>query len=272
MTSPSNQYLSNADNVLSNKFVRDGYIINLVEDLHQLDKIREFVENLGRDHLGKERLKGETDFFNLTHQHLAVSELNELRLSVINGLRAADWFKPAYYALAREAIHAIVGNELAMQRGINLSIQIPNDDSSLLPMHADVLNGDSCFEVVLWVPLVDCYRTKSMYILSPERTSAIFNDFKKYDGQTADVIFETIKPHIEWLEVPYGSYLLFSQNLLHGNLVNEEPETRWSMNCRFKSLLSPYADKKFGEFFEPITMRAATRIGLKFKEPSLDDV
>ena len=56
-----------------------------------------------------------------------------------------------------------------MQKNINLSIQMPGDDSSMLPVHADVLNGDSPFEVVLWVPLVDCHATKSMYILSPEQ-------------------------------------------------------------------------------------------------------
>ena len=45
----------------------------------------------------------------------------------------------------------IVGNELVMQKSINLSIQLPNDDSSLLPIHADVWSGDSPFEVVAWV-------------------------------------------------------------------------------------------------------------------------
>ena len=49
---------------------------------------------------------------------------------------------------------------------------------------------------------------------------------------------------------PYGKVLLFSQNLMHGNRINQEPETRWSMNCRFKSLFSPYAEKRLGEFFE----------------------
>ena len=29
------------------------------------------------------------------------------------------------------------------------------------------------------------------------------------------------------------------------------------MNCRFKAVFTPYADKQLGEFFEPITLRAA---------------
>ena len=54
-----------------------------------------------------------------------------------------------------------------MQRRINLSIQMPADDSSLLATHSDVWSGDSPFEVVVWVPLVDVFRTKSMYLLPP---------------------------------------------------------------------------------------------------------
>ena len=63
--------------------------------------------------------------------------------------------------------------------------------------------------------------------------------------------------------------LVFTQNILHGNRVNLEPETRWSSNSRFKSLLSPYADKKLGEFFEPIAIRPATRLGLRYRLPEV---
>ena len=50
-----------------------------------------------------------------------------------------------------------------MQNRINLSIQLPKDKGSLLDTHADTWNGNSPFEIVVWVPLVDCYKTKSMY-------------------------------------------------------------------------------------------------------------
>ena len=54
---------------------------------------------------------------------------------------------------------------------------------------------------------------------------------------------------------------------MHGNRVNETRETRWSMNCRFKGVFTPYAEKNLGEFFEPITLRAASRIGLSYELP-----
>ena len=32
-------------------------------------------------------------------------------------------------------------------------------------MHADTFNGESPFEVVAWLPLVDCYKTKVCTLL-----------------------------------------------------------------------------------------------------------
>ena len=43
------------------------------------------------------------------------------------------------------------------------------------------------------------------------------------------------------------------------------------MNCRFKSLFSPYGDKKLGEFFEPISIKPATQIGFNYKIPSIGE-
>ena len=67
--------------------------------------------------------------------------------------------------------------------------------------------------------------------------------------------------------MPYGSVLLFNQNLMHGNRINREGSTRWTMNCRFKALFSPYAGKRLGEFFEPITVRPASRVGMSHELP-----
>ena len=73
----------------------------------------------------------------------------------------------------------IVGNELAMQNNINLSIQIPNDESSLLPIHSDTWSGDSPFETVLWLPMVNCYKTKSMFILDAKKMNKFNKNVKE---------------------------------------------------------------------------------------------
>ena len=164
-------------------------------------------------------------------------------------------------------LETIVGNELAMQRRLNLSIQLPGDDSSLLAVHADVWDGDSPFEVVVWLPFVDCFNTKTMFLLPPEQGRAVEARMADFDGGDTDALFADIEDDLVWLDVPYGKVLLFNQNLMHGNRINREGGTRWTMNCRFKGLFSPYAGKRLGEFFEPITIRAASRVGMSYELP-----
>jgi len=41
------------------------------------------------------------------------------------------------------------------------------------------------------------------------------------------------------------------------------------MNCRFKGVFTPYGDKKIGEFFEPITLKAASQKGMSYRLPDI---
>lgn len=252
---------------LGQQFLDNGYVIVPAEDATVLTKIRAMAMSLASKHLDITEPDDAGHFLNTLHEKIGVDALNALRLAVFNGLNAEPWFRPGYFSLARRTLEILVGNELAMQRRVNLSIQLPNDSSSLLPVHADVWSGDSPFEVVLWVPLVDCRRTKSMYLMPPVRDRAFQERMKAYAEKSPEDIFAAIADDVAWMEVPFGHVLIFSQTLMHGNRVNIEPETRWTMNCRFKSVFSPYADKKLGEFFEPISIRAASRIGLDYDLP-----
>jgi sporadic carbohydrate cluster 2OG-Fe(II) oxygenase len=247
-------FLTESEQKLCDEFIEKGIVKIAVEGdgLGVLSMIRRRVcEYLAVDNL---------------NTYLASPQaLNKDRISIISMLNSDPWLRPAYYSLARNALNAIVGNELVMQRNVNLSIQLPGDDSSLLPIHGDTWSGDSPYEVVLWVPLVDCYDTKSMYFCD-KRVSETTNI---YDYSDAEALYQAVKDHCTFMDVKYGEALIFSQNIMHGNRVNETNETRWSMNCRFKSALSPYADKKLGEFFEPITLRPATRLGMRYEYPKI---
>jgi sporadic carbohydrate cluster 2OG-Fe(II) oxygenase len=277
VTAPRNQdadnvelprgFLTAEDTVLGQGFLRDGYVIQPAADADALQKIRASVVTLAAEHLGIADPGDEGAFLNAIHERLTIVDLNAMRLAVYNGVNAEPWLREAYFDLARRNIEALVGNELAMQRRVNLSIQLPNDDSSLLPVHTDVWSGDSPFEIVVWLPLVDCTRTKSMYLLPPGPNRTVSGRLHEFASQSAEDLFHAIEPDVEWIDIRYGEVLLFAQSLMHGNRVNLEPDTRWSMNCRFKSLFSPYADKRMGEFFEPITVRPATRLGMDYKLP-----
>ena len=185
-------------------------------------------------------------------------------MKIYNNLNSDKKFIYNYFMTAQNELENICGNELAMQRKVSLSIQMPNDDSSLLPMHSDVWSGCSPFEVVLWIPLVDCKKTNSIFFLPQKKSMLIQKKFK--DLKDLDQIESKYKKDIKFLDIKYGQGLIFSHQLLHGNVINKESTSRWSFNCRFKSVFSPYHEKTIGETFAPIYLRPASQFGLKFDD------
>jgi len=260
-------FLTELEQRLSDEYLGQGHVIRPVADLEALDWMRGQFVRLACEILGITADVQSEDFLNQIHQRVPVAELNAFRLKMIQGFNAIEDFRVMYFRVARPYLETLVGNELAMQLRVNLSIQSPGDDSSLLPVHADTWSGDSPFEVVVWLPLVNCYGTKAMYLLPPQKSAELSNQFSKQAGESSESLYQAIKDDVQWLQVRYGEVLIFDQALPHGNCVNKEPETRWTMNCRFKGVFTPYGDKKIGEFFEPITLRAASRTGMAYRLP-----
>ena len=260
-------FLSDAEQMLSKEYLKQGYVIRSVADLEALDWIRNKFIGLLSEILGTTLDESPEHVLNQIHKRVSVSQLNTFRLKVIQGINAIEDFRSMYFRVAKPYLETLVGNELAMQLRVNLSIQFPNDDSSLLPVHADTWSGDSPYEAVVWLPLVDCYRTKAMYLLPPHASKELRKEFAVRAGNSSEDLYQAVKNDVRFLEVRYGEVLIFDQGLPHGNRINNESETRWSMNCRFKGVFTPYGDKKIGEFFEPITLRPASRIGMAYCLP-----
>ena len=259
--------LTDAEQRLGADFLSTGYIIADAADPAALDRIRDAVTSQVAAFLNVKKPSDPAAFLDGIGAVLPVDRLNDLRLHLIEGLVALPWFREAYFACGRPLLESIVGNELAMQRGIGFSVQLPADESSLLPLHSDAWSEDSPFEVVLWIPLVDCYRTKSMFVLPREKDELWRIKLHEYARTGVRALFEELEPHLQWLDIPYGKVLLFTHTLMHGNHVNREPSARWSFNVRFKGLFTPYSDKRLGDFFEPVTIRPATRVGMQYRLP-----
>ena len=255
---------------LSRNFLQEGYILKDVEDVAALDAMRHAIVEIACEFLGVRAPEDDGDFLNQIHQYITVQKLNDFRLAIYNEMNAYSWFRPTYFALGRKYIETLVGNELAMQNRVNLSIQMPEDNSSLIDIHSDAFSGETPFQVVQWIPLVDVYDTKSMFILSPEANRAAYPKLKwlAEEGGTSRW-YEEVKNNVKWLMVPYGKVLIFSPNLLHGNIVNRTPETRWSLNCRLTGLFTPYSsqEKSLGGFYLPITPHVVSRIGMNYQPP-----
>ena len=256
----------NKENKDVKNYLSNGYIIKNIKQIKSLDYIRKiFIKEIIKI-FPDQKNQNEEEILNNIHKKIKVKNLNEFRLKIFNNVNMNEKFKMSYYNLSKEFLDQIVGNELVMQSRINLSIQMPKDSSSLLPIHADTWSGVSPFEVVVWLPLVDCYRTKTMYFLKKKKIKKI-NNIILNKKLSSDQIFNKIKNHVEWLKLKYGQVLIFDQSIPHGNVINKESETRWSMNCRFKGIFTPYGDKKLGEFFEPISLKPASLIGINYKHP-----
>jgi sporadic carbohydrate cluster 2OG-Fe(II) oxygenase len=252
---------------ICNIFLKKGYLIKDIKNRGSLEWISNECKKIVLKLLNIKKTKvNDQDLFNQIHKYIKIRDLNKFRLEIYNNINKINEFKYHYYSIARENLDLLVGNELVMQSRINLSIQCPQDNSSLLPMHADTWSGVSPYEIVVWLPLVDCYKTKTMYFMKSNKMHLIKKLFKN-NNLSPKNIFSKIRNEIEWLNVKYGQVLIFDQSIPHGNIVNKENETRWSMNCRFKSVFSPYADKKIGEFFEPITLKPVTIKALNYKYP-----
>ena len=111
---------------------------------------------------------------------------------------------------------------------------MPKDETSKLELHADSLSGESKFQVVLWVPLVNAYKTKSMYVFDKKFSKQTLQNLRKYKYKGMSAVYSHNKNKKKFLKIKKGQFLLFSPNLLHGNVKNLTQETRISMNARFK--------------------------------------
>ena len=173
-------FLSKEELKISNEFKKKGYVIRKIKDTKSLSKIRKlFVKSIKKNIQKKIKFKKEEDIFNFIHKKIETNRLNSFRLKIINDINKSKNIRKLYYKISRPVLDVILGNELAMQLRINLSIQLPNDDGSLLPIHSDVWSGDSPFESVVWLPLVNCFKTKSMFILPPSKYAKIKTLFLK---------------------------------------------------------------------------------------------
>ena len=157
-------FLNNKEQKIAKEFLKNGYVIRKTNNEKALAWIKKLFNKII---LQKKKLTPsfQKDPFNKAHKYIRKDELNNFRISLMNKLNREKEFRKKYFDCSKEYLEQIVGNELVMQKRVNLSMQFPNDSSSLLEVHADVWSGDSPYETVAWIPLVDCYKTKSMYIL-----------------------------------------------------------------------------------------------------------
>jgi len=261
---PSVDFLSPEETSLSKGFLVDGYVIRDAESWKVLQSIRNDVTQITNTWLKNNQLDMKSFDLAVSHEFVPNDQLNDLRLTIFAELNKREDIRQRYFSLARNALATLVGNELAMQNKVNISIQQPNDESSVLPIHSDIWTGDSPFQVVQWVPLTDASETNSMFFLPPNESRDARQRVTAGEFKSMGQIEHEYRNQMVTMVVPYGKVLVFDSNCLHGNTLNETATSRWSINCRFTGLMTPFTnpERRLGTYYLPITTRAATKMGL----------
>lgn len=257
-------FLAPEEVALSDDFLRNGYVVCDAESPEILESIRHDVTQISTNWLKQNQLASNAFELAISHDFVINERINDFRLTIFKEINKIADIRQRYFWIAQRSLSILVGNELSMQNKVNLSIQQPDDKSSVLPMHSDIWTGDSPFQVVLWVPLTDASTSNSMFFLPPKESHEARKRVTAGEFKSMDQIESEYHSKIVTMAVPYGKVLIFDSNCLHGNVLNETKTVRWSINCRFTGLLTPFTnpERRLGTYYLPITTRAATKMGL----------
>ena len=125
------QNLSNQnEKKIVKSFLNNGYVIFNIEDKKKLNLIKTVLTNQIKSNLKIKKDSNKINIFDTFHNHIELKNLNEVRMSIYSSLNSKKDFLKNYFSLAEKHLEIICGNDLAMQRKVNLSIQLPNDNSS----------------------------------------------------------------------------------------------------------------------------------------------
>lgn len=235
---------------------RDGFTAVDLDELPELGRLQEDLLQLSGRVCG-----GALNSLDSLHEKLPLSALNELRVQAIGYIREQTGFRAKLFDTVSPLLEACLGPDLAAQKNINLVISMPGDETSQIPLHCDTWTGHSPFELNLWVPLTRVQATQSMFLLP---LSIWKNKNSDWDGKSGDIqmLMKKWKDDFRFIELKPGQALLFWHALPHGNVMNREKSTRWSLNVRFKNIFTPYQEKILGEYFVPWKYGVVTEMAL----------
>lgn len=198
------------------------------------------------------------------HKFINKKQVNAFRLGLFKSINSLDW-KKHILKIISDDIFNILGQDLLIQTKLNVSIQMPGDQSSILPLHSDSWSADSPFQINLWIPLTNAFETNSMFVKDLNSTKKIL----KKIGLNKTVRFDEIKiKKKDFINIDFGNVLMFNPVLLHGNVLNKTKKTRISLNVRIKSMFAPEpsyrnTDRKFGSYYSKLHISENTKLALE---------
>jgi sporadic carbohydrate cluster 2OG-Fe(II) oxygenase len=237
-----------------------GFAVVDADEPSYLENLRKEIFGLTRDifKLPDSEPEAGLNNFHQTTQGMSLGELNKLRIELIRRITAECNVREVVFKAFEKNLRHLLGPDILAQKGTNLVLQPPGDPNPS-ELHRDA-PANSPYEMVVWVPMVNCYGTKAMYILDVDNTEKAFAHLdanpSDWDGFEKYAKSLSVTP-----PVAFGQALIFFTGCLHGSEINSESETRVSLNIRYKNLFSPSGLKNQLQFFSPLRISDVARLG-----------
>ena len=246
--------------------LHNGYFVKECERIKSLNSLRFQVFNLIRKEFNIESDDVE-NVLNNFHEYadgMSDADFNEKRMLLMKNINENINFKELIFDSFKDTILGLLGPDLLVQKNCNIVIQRPNDNNPS-ELHRDAPSHSS-YELVIWIPLVDCFGTKAMYLVNHKSTQELYDNLGKTQDWQQFEVDAIDKSSI--VPVNFGEALFFSTAVLHGSHINKENETRISLNIRFKNIFSPSGLKNQLQYFENFLVSDLVKIGseLDFKK------
>ena len=245
--------------------LNNGYGIFESKNKEVLLKLRLEIYNILKSTFNLNQLDPEMglNYLHETLKNIDPLDLNRLRMDAISQISDRVNFCELIFLAFEDVIRNLLGPDLLVQKTCNLVIQMPNDPNPS-ELHRDA-PANSPYEIVVWIPLVDCYESKGMYMLSftdsakaLESLSELSSDWSEFEKKCR---LSSVSPPVK-----FGQSLIFNTACLHGSDINTEKETRVSINVRFKGLFSPGGLKNQLQFFKVLRISEITAYGMAFEK------
>ena len=219
------------------------------KNFQQLKLIKLGIEKISLKKNDLKEIKNLEDIHKINFENF-----NSYRLDVIKKLNKIKNIQKNFFFIFKDYLIDLFGKDISVQKNINLVIQRPHD-----PLRANFHKDappNSLHEIVIWLPLVDCKKTMSMYLFRKNKLNLI-------DKVVQDPKFNQdkfAKKHGSIFDIKFGEFIIFWTGAFHYIPINIENKTRWSLNIRYKNTFSPYGKKSYLDYFEPINYSTTTNL------------
>tara|TARA_B100001027_G_scaffold94706_1_gene65011 strand:- start:390 stop:1556 length:1167 start_codon:yes stop_codon:yes gene_type:complete len=167
------------------------------------------------------------------HKILSAFEVRKLQQHVQNACARKDFMEMFDAFLLENISDKIEGKKFLVQRQGTLRVVIPNQASQArrLFFHQGIFVGNGRGCRTIWTPFTTAKDTNTMWIMDLDKSREITKKCV-LEKWSVDMLETECKKHAKPVNLEPGQSHLFFQELLHGNVNNEEGYTRVSLDMR----------------------------------------